>query len=229
MGERPPVVTLRASGPLACFSRPEFSVERTSYPWITPSAARALFEAVAWKPRIRYEVREIRVLRPIRFLSLYRNEIGVKVPSKGLNGESRILTDDVRQQRNTVALTDVAYEIQAEIRLDSRVAASGPDDNHGKYVGIFQRRLAAGQHFHQPYLGQREFAADIRPAEPGEQPIQDDLDHGLMLYDFDFPERADDYREWRPAERPRPLYFEARMRQGVILVPGRGQVVGARP
>lgn len=46
----PPPLALRASGPLACFTRPEFKAERMSYPCITPSAARGLLEAVLWKP-----------------------------------------------------------------------------------------------------------------------------------------------------------------------------------
>jgi CRISPR-associated protein Cas5d len=50
-------------GDYACFSRPEFKVERVSYPIITPSAARGLMEAIFWKPEMRYQIREIRVLK----------------------------------------------------------------------------------------------------------------------------------------------------------------------
>jgi len=104
MTETPPRLHLRVTGPLACFSRPEFAVERPSYPWITPSAARALFEAVLWKPRIRWEEREIRVLNPIKFTSFRRNEVGGVVSVRIRDGESR-MTDEDRQQRTTTALT----------------------------------------------------------------------------------------------------------------------------
>lgn len=41
---------LEVWGPFACFTRPELKVERVSYDVITPSAARAIFEAIFWKP-----------------------------------------------------------------------------------------------------------------------------------------------------------------------------------
>lgn len=36
-------------GELACFTRPEMKVERYSYPLITPSAARGIFDAIYFK------------------------------------------------------------------------------------------------------------------------------------------------------------------------------------
>ena len=40
---------LEIRGELACFTRAEMKVERVSYDVITPSAARAIFEAIFWK------------------------------------------------------------------------------------------------------------------------------------------------------------------------------------
>ena len=57
---------LEVTGDVACFTRPEMKVERVSYDVITPSAARAIFEAVFWKPAIRWQVTKIEVLAPIR-------------------------------------------------------------------------------------------------------------------------------------------------------------------
>ena len=37
---------LEVSGTFACFTRPEMKVERVSYDVMTPSAARAVFEAI---------------------------------------------------------------------------------------------------------------------------------------------------------------------------------------
>ena len=42
-------ICLRVKGPFACFTRPEFHVERVSYPVITPSAARGILEAILMK------------------------------------------------------------------------------------------------------------------------------------------------------------------------------------
>ncbi len=50
-------------------------VERASYDLITPSAARTLFEAILWKPAIRWRVRRFEVLAPIRRIDLRRNEV----------------------------------------------------------------------------------------------------------------------------------------------------------
>jgi CRISPR-associated Cas5-like protein len=46
---------LEVEGDFACFTRPEMKVERVSYDVITPSAARAIFEAIFWKPAVRLE------------------------------------------------------------------------------------------------------------------------------------------------------------------------------
>ena len=40
---------LEVWGDWACFTRPELKVERVSYDVITPSAARAIFEAILFK------------------------------------------------------------------------------------------------------------------------------------------------------------------------------------
>ncbi|WP_278279253.1 CRISPR-associated protein Cas5 [Syntrophomonas palmitatica] len=52
-------VAVKVWGPIACFTRPEFKVERVTYPVMTPSAARGVLEAICWKPEMGWEVREI--------------------------------------------------------------------------------------------------------------------------------------------------------------------------
>ena len=86
---------LEVSGDFACFTRPEMKVERVSYDFITPSAARAVFEAILWKPAIRWHVRRIEVLRPVRWTSVRRNEVASVVSTR--NAISR----DERGQRPT--------------------------------------------------------------------------------------------------------------------------------
>jgi len=54
---------LEVWGEYACFTRPEMKVERVSYDVMTPSAARAIFEAILWKPAIKWHIRQIEVLR----------------------------------------------------------------------------------------------------------------------------------------------------------------------
>src|SRR4051794_41129355 len=73
-------IKLHVWGDYACFTRPEFKVERVSYDVLTPSSARGILEAVYWKPAIRWVIDKIHVLHPIRFTSLRRNEVSSKIP-----------------------------------------------------------------------------------------------------------------------------------------------------
>jgi CRISPR-associated protein Cas5d len=66
-------------GERACFTRPEMKAERVSYDVMTPSAARGILEAIHWKPAIRWIIDRIHVLKPIRFESIRRNEVGSKI------------------------------------------------------------------------------------------------------------------------------------------------------
>lgn len=208
---RSPVVSLRARGPLACFTRPELKAERVSYPVMTPSAARGLVEAVLWKPAIRWRIRRIHVLKPIRFLSFRRNEVNRKAanPSAALvqggGAPPALFADEDRAQRNTVALRDVDYVIEAAFEMTER---AGPDDSVPKFLDMFQRRVAKGQHFHQPYLGCRELAAEILPANDAPPASNETRDLGLMLWDIDFGPGGN-----------RPLFFHARLEDGVLEVP----------
>jgi CRISPR-associated protein Cas5d len=168
---------LEVSGPYACFTRPEMKVERVSYDVITPSAARSIFEAILWKPAIRWHVTCIEVLAPIRWISVRRNEVG-KVASPRSEG---IFVEDERQQRAGLFLRDVRYRLHAEfdfIPADRRAHVYNPvpewlvdadeaeilhqpdvrqDETQAKYAAMFERRATKGQCFNQPYLGCREF------------------------------------------------------------------------
>jgi len=73
---------LKVFGENACFTRPEMKVERVSYDVPTPSAVRAIFEAILWKPAIRRQVTNIEVLKPIRWSSVCRNEVGAVASSR---------------------------------------------------------------------------------------------------------------------------------------------------
>lgn len=206
----PEPLRLRVSGPLACFTRPELKTERVSYPVMTPSAARGVLEAVLWKPAIRWRVERIKVLKEIRWVAFRRNEVSKVASAVGKTvmegGPAPVLfADEDRAQRNTVALKEVAYVIEARFELTER---AGPSDNRAKFVDMFRRRVEAGQHFHQPYLGCREFVADIEPVCPDEQPIHDTRNLGIMLYDLDYG-----------PEQNRPLFFAAQLKDGILEVP----------
>ena len=210
-------LALRARGPLAVFSSPALKVERVSYPVMTPSAARGLLEAVAWKPAIRWHVERIRVLNPIRFTAFRRNEVNSRasVPSAAVVRDGgptpTFFADGDRAQRNTVALSEVDYVIEAHFTLTER---AGPGDIISKFVDIFTRRVEKGQTFHQPYFGCREFVADVLPADGAPEPIDDSRDLGWMLWDIVYG-----------ADGNRPVFFQARLDRGVLEVPAAADVL----
>jgi CRISPR-associated protein Cas5d len=216
-------VRLKVWGEYACFTRPEMKVERVSYEVMTPSAARGILEAILWKPAIRWVVDRIRVLKPIIFDSVRRNEVAHKMSvanvRKAMKGgpTPSLFVEDCRQQRAALVLRNVAYVIEAHFELTKR---AGPDDNEAKFADMFTRRASKGQCFHRPYLGCREFPAQFELLEGDPPPSASELagerDLGLMLLDLDF------------GRDMQPHFFPARMTDGVLNAPRPGWLeVGA--
>ena len=208
---------LEVWGDWACFTRPELKVERVSYDVITPSAARAIFEAILFKRyAMRWQVTRIEVLNPIKWTTIRRNEVGA-VASK-----SPIYIEEKRQQKNTLLLQDVRYRIYAKLvfipvkdRPKGAFAKHQPDasENPMKYYQMFERRAYQGQCFTQPYLGCREFAAGweyVENVEGRQAPIAEDRDLGIMLYDMEFDKNP---------QKPDAMFYRAKMEQGTIVVP----------
>lgn len=211
---------LEVWGDMACFTRPEFKVERVSYDVITPSAARAIFEAILFKRyAMRWQVTKIEVLNPIKWVSVKRNEVGAVASKKA----ESIFIEDKRQQKNTLALRDVRYRLWANLvyvpvkdRPKEAFAKHQPgdDENPMKYYQMFERRASHGQCFTQPYLGMRECAASWRLVDTTHESLTPTLnesrDLGIMLYDMDF--------EANPRS-PEAMFYRPQMHEGVIIVP----------
>lgn len=146
---RGPPLEVKVWGPFAYFTRLEMKVEGVSYPVMIPSAARGL-EAICWKSEFSWEVREIWVLNEIRHFSIRRNEVNKKASIRG--GECYADDPEVREQRHTLALRDVAYLIKADITLKPHA-----DADIAKYRDMFRRRVNRRQCYHRPYLGIASF------------------------------------------------------------------------
>jgi CRISPR-associated protein Cas5d len=228
-------IRLKTWGDLACFTRPEMKVERVSYPIITPSAARGLLEAILYKPQFRWQIRRIAVKRPIRFLAFRRNEVKSRLSAR--NPEP-LLADEDRTQRNTLALRDVEYVIEASLHLTPlaglprRKPADAEDqgeDTPVKYLAMFQRRAEKGQCFTQPCFGCREFPAHFELADESEMRVASDInrdtDLGLMLYDVFHLDVANDQQPGK-VEKPqaRISFFNAALKHGVVTVPDWNEV-----
>jgi len=216
---------LEVWGDFACFTRPELKSEPYSYDVPTPSAVRGVFDAILWKPAIRWVVRRIEVLAPIKWFSIRRNEVSERASPE----TSLFLIEKHRSQRTATILRDVRYRFYAtlefippDMRTQPNTAASqltdkldddSGDESAGKYLAMFERRARNGQCFNQPYLGCREFTCFFRlvddPQSALPQPINETRDLGIMLYDMDFSNPA----------KPQPTFYRAYMERGIIEVP----------
>jgi CRISPR-associated protein Cas5d len=236
---------LEVSGDYACFTRPEMKVERVSYDIPTPSAVRAVFEAIFWKPAIRWQVTKIEVLNPIKWISVRRNEVGaiMSVRSDGL------FIEDNRQQRAGLFLRDVKYRFYAVLEYipvekrnnnkhavvpeylwdpeekefmkeeieawEKNADTVRTDETPGKYLAIFERRARKGQCFNQPYLGCREFSCDFRFIEEPEEEQQKPIPETRELGYMLYDMDFTDLND------PQPMFFKAEIKNGEIIIPHR--------
>jgi CRISPR-associated protein Cas5d len=195
-------------GDLACFSQPPFKVERFSYPVITPSAARGIYDSIYCKSKeFRWQLTGIEILTPPTYIALRRNEVKEKISLNAVlrwmdgketpepiwaDGDRALTGSDEkgRTQRQTMALKDVRYRLHAHIR-----PWPGFENTIQGLEAQFRRRAAHGKCIYQPYFGCREFAAYFELVEPEATPAERiplDMELGLMLYDvFDLSRPGD--------------------------------------
>lgn len=229
---------LEVWGELACFTRPEMKVERYSYPIITPSAARGIFDAIYWKKSYGFywQLERVDILSPPRYLALRRNEVKDKAPAERTilslarknelpdpiwadatadfflkEGSKKGDGNKGRTQRQTMALKNVRYRIYAHMCDRSGQADLKALDAQ------FIRRASHGKCYYQPFLGCREFPAWFelhKEDSDSPQPISMDIDLGYMLYDvFDLGCQNDAHA------KPTVSVFHAQVHKGVMSVP----------
>jgi CRISPR-associated protein Cas5d len=201
------IVRVKVTGDYACFTRPDLKVERMTYPCMTPSAARGVLDSILWKPEFQWYVRRILTLKPIRFATIKRNEIKAK------QGQTPILIEDKRVQRNSVVLRNVAYIIEASLYQTKRDDKNRPEKYIGRKGidadrdGIFVRRVKKGQCWRRPYLGTREFAAEFLEPQGDEIPVQETIPIGSMLFDIFYDAKG----------KAQPVFFyDVAIRNGVL-------------
>lgn len=228
--------TLEVWGDFACFTRPEMKVERFSYPVITPSAARGIFDAIYWegirdakgmRPYFHWQVERIEVLEMPRYIALRRNEVkgtgpGKAVLNKWMSGKEQPLPlwadgDEEtvgRTQRQTMALKNVRYRLTA--RIIPKKQFSAPEQIN-KFDSMFERRAKQGKCFQQPFFGCSEFPAffEYVPQDGERSPLAPFDQHlGWMLYDV-FDLRRDVVAD----DKPFISLFDATVKGGVLDVP----------
>jgi CRISPR-associated protein Cas5d len=224
---------LEVWGDWACFTPPELKVERFSYPVITPSAARAIFDAIyiqfdngfPKRATFRWEVFRVEVLMPVTYLAFSRNEIRGKIDPKDVVGWMQnpasfqpLIVDATdqtgamsgRDQRQAIVLRKVRYRLFARAILYAEDA-----ERRGVIEQIFERRARVGQCRRQPYFGCSEFVCyfELFTGSQGNG-VAMTQDLGLMLYDvFDLS---------RPGSRHDSCnisLFRARLEDGVLQIP----------
>lgn len=237
--------TLEVWGDFACFTRPEMKVERFSYPIITPSASRGIFDAIYWdglregqgkgsimRPYFHWQVIRIEVLELPRYIALRRNEVKDKVPAErtlkawmeGARATQPIWADGGKDELGTDQKGRTQRQTMAlksvRYRLTAKIVTkSGFASDYGKFNACFERRAKQGKCFQQPYFGCREFPAFFEYVElPGtipQPPAAMDQHLGFMLYDV-FDLRKETVED---SDKPFISLFDAYIRNGVLEVP----------
>jgi len=221
-------ICLRVKGPFACFTRPEFHVERMSYPVITPSAARGIFEAILMKPiekpeahkrhnkiGFRWVITRLGIVRKGTMFSILRNELGYSAHQKPENATGYdINAERIRAQRHSLILREVEYYLEAVIEVPPETRQRGgrqvrPSAEflaRNKYHQMFLRRARAGQCFYQPFFGCREFSVaeweldESPPDTIANQPASEDF--GMIFHDFDFDKMWNHWGHSKDQSRP---------------------------
>ena len=237
--------TLDVWGDLACFTRPEMKVERFSYPVITPSAARGIFDAIYWdgkrelhgkdsviRPYFYWQVTRIDVLEPPRYIALRRNEVKDRVPgpailNRWMSGAATpepLWADGSKDELGTDQKGRTQRQTMAlknvRYRLSARIVPKPAfAAESAKLNACFMRRAGQGKCFQQPYFGCREFPAffEYIPDPKANPARRFPLDQalGLMLYDV-FDLSRDTVRD---ADGPFITLFDASLRDGTLAVP----------
>lgn len=154
---------LYVSGRRAQFTHPLSRTNWSTYPIITPAAARGVMMAIHGKPEFEWAITDIVVLSEID--SVYE---GFQAANDKL--ESRRKT----QIRQRSVLTDVEYVIGAV----PYVLSPNVRGAVAKHLSIFDRRMRRGQYHERPYLGKHAYVVD-------DYHTVDELPHGIdVTIDF---------------------------------------------
>ena len=205
-------------GDFACFTRPEFKVERVSFDCITPSAARGILNAIYSKPiEFYYQITKIEIINPIKTITMKKNEFKEKTDAKKLepmynftDGSAKGLT-----QRTTVYLRDVYYRIHAQI-----IKQPSFNGSLEQLYDQFERRVKKGKCFYQPCLGTRECLCYFSMPNYDKKPLNLDLDLNIMVYDiFDITKNTPIDTLINETSSFSPSFFAAKIENGVLEVP----------
>jgi len=173
--------------------RPEMRCDGWTYPVPTPSAGRGILDRIFWHPQMKWEVLRIAALRLGPFARVAVNERSAPGCGSGIKTVRRV----------RVIRRDCMFRITARFHLTE---LAGPEDSEEKFLDQINKRIRNGACACQPSLGIHEFVAFFAapsPKDPSPLPITKDL--GVMFADYDWSTKP-----------PKPLWFRAKLEQGVM-------------
>lgn len=217
-------VSVTVYGDFATFTRSDSRLDTVSYLFPTVSAATGILHSIyAKKDEFYYEVKEIRILKPISGqVAIMTN--GIKKKGIFKNGTVEpIDANKERTQRITSYLTDVAYTIVAEIHVRDEWLPEVPRAvKEKRIVAQFNHRVKHGKCFQQPYFGKRECMCFFRETNEDDIPYPITLDNlGVMLYSIFDPKGTEPLNTdtKHPSGKTCISYFKPTVINGVVSIP----------
>jgi CRISPR-associated protein Cas5d len=160
-----------------------------------------MLEAILWRPEFNWRVTEIRVLNPIRWTNLTRNEVKGITFRKGY-----VDLDQQHTQRRSRILVNVDWTVKARLVTSSKT----PISELRKMEAMAERYLKNGKCDHPPFLGCREFPGRVRLADDTTpSPIDITCKLGRMPHSY----------RWEEGVRTEVYMFNAELNRGVLVVP----------
>lgn len=239
------ILKVIVTGDYACFTRPEFKVERMSYDVPTPSALEGILKAIYWKPSMRYVIDKIIVFNEIKKTNIRKNEVKHKVSYSKMqqqlkakladkllpkNDPSLNLSEE-RTQRNSYLLQDVCYGVEFHIELTGicNEREGTVKQSIAKHYAILKKRLNKGSFYHIPSLGCAEYMindirlvdvfkySDIHPSLRNHKIDLGWMQHHVQFTDFGKPKNG----EWKQSnfsDKAETVYYHPYLMNGIIDV-----------
>ena len=224
---------VRVIGRMACFTRPEFRMERYSNVVGSTSAWEGLLNAVMGHRPVRFDIESVALLFYPRWETHTINEISnfgdgwnpIDVTARRTLRTTSFVVGNRRVLRRRGAYDDgPAERLFSGVDYVVTFRVSAPAGEFNKLNGMTDRRLKNGHFWRQPYLGQRELPAIVEPVDsftdityPDMQLVEhasglrtaDYSAHlGLCFYGIDWDDPAHPY-----------YFFPLEVRRGIVTYP----------
>lgn len=190
-------------GDFGCFAD-SFSPSTVSYRVITPTAARKIMESVFGKPEFAWMIKQIKVIKLGTMMG-----VRTKACKEGLGQNFRQNRQIERTLKSDLILHDIAYGITATV-FPIKTRRDGTNPYVG-YVEQFVRRLERGECFTTPFMGRKEYIANVSLKNPFDCEEVRSFNMGLMRMEHIFVRnQSNDHLV---------EMFECDMKNGVIDIP----------